>query len=399
MKLIASQVKRVKGTDKPFKLADGYGMYLLVQPNGAKYWRLKYRFAGKEKLLALGVYPSVTLAQARLLRDEAKVLLRDNCDPSLAKQLQKNFSQIKNGDTFEGVATEWFEAKIADKSQSYKERTWRILEKDLFPPIGQISTNDLSAQQLLKALRAIEQRTVDIAHRAKQTASQVLRYAIATGRADRDVAADLTGTLKPRKVKHTATLLDPKEIGQLLNSIDAYFGTLVVKSALKLSPLLFVRPGELRTMEWQEIDWQTERWEIPDKKMKMRQPHVVPLATQSVEILMQLQPLTGRGNYVFPSGRKGGRPLSDNGVRTALRSLGYSKEQITPHGFRAMARTLLDEKLGYRVDYIEHQLAHAVKDPLGRAYNRTTHLDERREMMQGWADYLDVLRRGSSSTP
>ena len=393
MKLTASQIKSAKATNKPIKLADGRGLYVLVKLNGAKYWRLKYRFAGKEKLLALGVFPAVSLAQARLLCAEAKALLAANRDPSLTKQIQKNLLQNKSQDTFEAVANEWFAAKIADKSESYKARTWRILEKDLFPRIGQISAGDLTGQMLLAALRAIEVRTIDIAHRAKQTASQVMRYAVATGRADRDIAADLTGALKPRSVKHAATLLDPSEIGQLLRSIDAYSGSLVVKSALQLSPLLFVRPGELRTMEWKEIDWENARWEIPAEKMKMRQPHIVPLATQCLDVLRQIHPLTGRGDYVLPSARKGGRPLSDNGVRTALRSLGYTNEQITPHGFRAMARTLLDEELKYRVDYIEHQLAHAVKDPLGRAYNRTKHMDERVEMMQRWADYLDKLKR------
>ena len=391
MKLTASQIKSAKATNKPIKLADGRGLYVLVKLNGAKYWRLKYRFAGKEKLLALGVFPAVSLAQARLLCAEAKALLAANRDPSLTKQIQKNLLQNKSQDTFEAVANEWFAAKIADKSESYKARTWRILEKDLFPRIGQISAGDLTGQMLLAALRAIEVRTIDIAHRAKQTVSQVMRYAVATGRADRDIAADLTGALKPRSVKHAATLLDPSEIGQLLRSIDAYSGSLIVKSALQLSPLLFVRPGELRTMEWKELDWETARWEIPAEKMKMRQPHIVPLASQSLDVLRQIHPLTGRGDYVFPSARKGGRPLSDNGVRTALRSLGYTNEQITPHGFRAMARTLLDEELKYRVDYIEHQLAHAVKDPLGRAYNRTKHMDERVEMMQSWADYLQSL--------
>ena len=392
MKLTASQIKSAKATNKPIKLADGRGLYVLVKLNGAKYWRLKYRFAGKEKLLALGVFPAVSLAQARLLCAEAKALLAANRDPSLTKQIQKNLLQNESQDTFEAVANEWFAAKIADKSESYKARTWRILEKDLFPRIGQISAGDLTGQMLLAALRAIEVRTIDIAHRAKLTVSQVMRYAVATGRADRDIAADLTGALKPRSVKHAATLLDPSEIGQLLRSIDAYSGSLIVKSALQLSPLLFVRPGELRTMEWKEIDWETARWEIPAEKMKMRQPHIVPLASQSLDVLRQIHPLTGRGDYVFPSARKGGRPLSDNGVRTALRSLGYTNEQITPHGFRAMARTLLDEELKYRVDYIEHQLAHAVKDPLGRAYNRTKHMDERVEMMQRWGDFLGSLK-------
>ena len=394
MKLTASKVKSAKPSAKAYKLADGAGMYLLVHPSGAKYWRLKYRIAGKEKLLALGVYPEVSLAEARIRRDNARLLIRDGRDPGVAKQLQKNFLQNQNSETFESVAREWFETKIADKSESYRARTLRILEKDLFPKLGALAISDITSRQLLETLRVVEERTVDIAHRAKQSAGQVFRYAVATGRAERDIATDLSGALKSRTVKHSATILDSSEIGQLLRSIDAYSGSMVVRAALRLSPLLFVRPGELRTMQWDEIDWQKSRWEIPASKMKMREPHVVPLANQSAEILEALRPLTGRGMFVFPSARKGGRPLSDNGVRTALRSLGYTNEQITPHGFRAMARTLLDEELGFRIDYIEHQLAHTVKDPLGRAYNRTKHLSERTEMMRRWADYLDQLRRG-----
>jgi integrase len=392
LKLTASKVKSAGPSAKAYKLADGAGMYLLVHPSGAKYWRLKYRIAGKEKLLALGVYPEVSLAEARLRRENARSLVRDGRDPGVAKQLQKNFLQNQDPETFEAVAREWYETKIADKSESYRVRTLRILEKDLFPKLGALPISGITSQQLLETLRVVEERTVDIAHRAKQSAGQVFRYAVATGRAERDIATDLTGALRSRTVKHSATILDPSEIGQLLRSIDAYSGSMVVKAALRLSPLLFVRPGELRTMEWDEIDWQKSRWEIPASKMKMREPHVVPLANQSAEILKALRPLTGQGAFVFPSARKGGRPLSDNGVRTALRSLGYTNEQITPHGFRAMARTLLDEELGFRIDYIEHQLAHTVKDPLGRAYNRTKHLDERIKMMQGWADYLDQLR-------
>lgn len=392
MKLTASQVKSAKPAIKAYKLSDGRGLYLLVQPNGAKYWRLKYRLGRKEKLLAIGVYPDVSLAQARAACDEAKALLRDNRDPSLVKQLRKNFLVEQSNHTFEAIATEWFEQKMMPMSVGYKARTWRLLENDLFPTIGKSPIAEVSAVQLLEALRTIERRTVYIAHRAKQTCSQIFRYAISTGRTDRDIASDLTGALRPRTVKHAATLLDPNSIGQLLRSIDAYSGSMVVRGALQLSPLLFVRPGELRTMEWQEINWDKRRWEIPSSKMKMREAHIVPLAKQSLEVLAQMEPLTGRGSFVFPSARKGGRPLSDNGVRTALRSMGYSNEQISPHGFRAMARTLLDEELSFPVDHIEQQLAHAVKDPLGRAYNRTKHLDERAKMMQRWADYLDELR-------
>ena len=392
LKLTASQVKSAKPAIKAYKLSDGRGLYLLVQPNGAKYWRLKYRFGRKEKLLAIGVYPDVSLAQARAACDEAKALLRDNRDPSSVKQLRKNFLVEQSNHTFEAIATEWFEQKMMPMSVGYKARTWRLLENDLFPTIGKSPIAEVSAVQLLEALRTIEKRTVYIAHRAKQTCSQIFRYAISTGCTDRDIASDLTGALRPRTVKHAATLLDPNAIGQLLRSIDAYSGSVVVRGALQLSPLLFVRPGELRTMAWQEINWNKQRWEIPSSKMKMREAHIVPLAKQSLEVLAQMEPLTGRGSYVFPSARKGGRPLSDNGVRTALRSMGYSNEQISPHGFRAMARTLLDEELGFPVDHIEQQLAHAVKDPLGRAYNRTKHLDERTKMMQGWADYLDELK-------
>tara|TARA_S200000501_G_scaffold302628_1_gene290108 strand:- start:1289 stop:2545 length:1257 start_codon:yes stop_codon:yes gene_type:complete len=394
VKLTASQVKSAKPAAKAHKLSDGRGLYLLVQPNGAKYWRLKYRFGRKEKLLAIGVYPDVSLAEARAACDEAKALLRDSRDPSLVKRLRKNFLEEQSNDTFEAIATEWFEQKMAPMSLGYKARTWRLLENDLFPAIGKNPIAEVTAVQLLEALRTIESRTVYIAHRAKQTCSQIFRYAISTGRADRDIASDLTGALKPRTVKHAATLLDTNAIGQLLRSIDSYSGSMVVKVALQLSPLLFARPGELRTMEWQEINWNKRRWEIPSSKMKMREAHIVPLAKQPLELLEQIKTLTGVSSYVFPSARKGGRPLSDNGVRTALRSMGYNNEQISPHGFRAMARTLLDEELGFRIDLIEHQLAHAVKDPLGRAYNRTKHLDERTKMMQSWADYLDALRDG-----
>lgn len=399
MKLTSSKVKFATVELGSKKFFDGHGLYLLVNANGSKYWRLKYRFAGKEKTLAIGVYPEVSLADAREARDEARRLLRSERDPSHIKQLEKKIFFYKNTNSFESVAREWFDLKRHEYSVGHNARTLRILEKDLFPMIGSLPVSDLKTSDLLAALRVVEARTIDIAHRAKQTASKVLRYAVATGRADRDISADLSGALKSRQVKHRATLTDTSEIGQLLRSIDEYQGSYVVKGALQLSPLLFVRPGELRQMTWAELDWRNAIWTIPGEKMKMGSEHIVPLASQSLEVLEELNQIRRKGDYVFPSARGASRPLSDNGVRTALRSMGYDNSQISPHGFRAMARTLLDEKLGYRVDYIEHQLAHAVKDPLGRAYNRTTHLEERRKMMQGWADYLDGLRRGSRSTP
>ena len=279
------------------------------------------------------------------------------------------------------------------KSNSYHDRTLRILEKDLFPYLGARPIAQITAPELLAVLRRIENRgAVDIAHRAKQTSGLIFRYAIATGRAERDPSRDITGALRNRRKIHHAAITDPKEVGKLLVAIDGYTGTPVVKTALKLSPLLFQRPGEIRHMEWSEINWEQRRWEIPAEKMKMRVDHIVPLCQQALDLLTELQRLTGRGKYVFPSARGASRPLSENGVRVALRTIGYANEQMTPHGFRAMARTILDEVLNYRVDWIEHQLAHAVKDPTGRAYNRTAHLEGRTKMMQAWADYLDSLK-------
>ncbi len=392
MPLTASQVKTAKPSSKPFKMADGRGLFLLVNPNNSKYWRMKYRFTGKEKLLSFGVYPDVSLSEARVLAEEARRMLRNKEDPSLAKKNKKNEFLSNSKNSFQNIATEWFNTHLDDKSQSYKERTWRILSKDLFPQIGELSIDQISASLLLACLRKIEDRTIDIAHRARQTASQVFRFAIATARAERNIAADLIGALRPKHVKHIAAITKPEDVGKLLQAIDAYPGTDVVRTALRLSPLLFVRPGELRQMEWDEINWEASRWEIAADKMKMKEPHIVPLAKQSHELLRGIQPITGRGRYVFPSARGGSRPLSDNGVRTALRSMEYDNETMSPHGFRAMARTLLDEVLNFRLDLIEHQLAHAVKDPLGRAYNRSTYLPERIEMMQVWADYLDMLK-------
>ena len=393
MPLTATAVKQAKPKDKPYKLSDGKGMHLLISPNGAKYWRVKYRFAGKEKTLALGVYPEVSLAEARDKLDKARRLLRDDVDPGLAKKLKRLHQYEEEANSFEAIAREWFETKMTDRSERHRTRTIAALEKDLFPQIGNRPISQINAPELLMALRKIENRgAIETAHRAKQTAGQIFRYAIVTGRAERDPSADLKGALKNPVKTHLAAITESREVGKLMLAIEGFRGTPVVKAALQLSPLLFCRPGELRHMEWQEINWEEERWEIPADKMKMKQPHIVPLSTQSLGLLNELQRLTGRGRYVFPSARGASRPLSENGVRTALRTMGYDNETMTPHGFRAMARTILDEVLNYRVDYIEHQLAHAVKDANGRAYNRTSHIKERTNMMQGWADYLETLR-------
>jgi integrase len=393
-KLTATEVKQAKAADKLRKLTDGGGMYLQVHPNGARYWRYDYRYAGKRKTLALGVYPEVSLKEAREKHQEARSKIRQGIDPGEVRKVEKLTRHLAAAESFEAVGREWFNRNLSEKSKSYRERTGRILEKDLYPYLGNRPIASITPQELLATLRRIEGRGAnDIAHRAKQTASQIFRYAVATGRAMSDPSRDLTGALKPRrKKKHHAAITDPAELGRLLVAIDAFTGTPVVKTALLLSPLLFQRPGEIRGMEWAEINWGANRWEIPAEKMKMKQPHIVPLSKQAQDLLRELQRLTGRGRYVFPSARGAGRCLSENGVRVALRILGYDNDTMTPHGFRATARTLLDEVLGYRVDWIEHQLAHAVRDPNGRAYNRTAHLEGRAEMMQAWADYLDKLK-------
>jgi len=399
MPLTAVAANQAPPKDKPYKLADEKGLYLHVMPNGSKYWRLKYRFGRTEKVLALGVHPETNLKAAREKREEARKLLSNGIDPSDVKRAQKAIQGEAAENSFKAVALEWFARKMADKSQGHQVRTMRALEKDLFPVIGNHPIGSITPPQLLAALRRIESRgAVETAYRAKQTAGQIFRYAVATGRAERDPSADLKGALATHTKKHLAAITDPKEVGKLLLAIDQYIGTPTVKAALQLSPLLFQRPGELRQMEWTEIDWEKEQWELPAEKMKMGQPHIVPLSKQALEILREIQRLNGTRRYVFPSARGASRPLSENGVRTALRTMGYDNDTMTPHGFRAMARTILDEVLGFRPDHIEHQLAHAVKDPNGRAYNRTKYLEQRRKMMQTWADYLDRLKLEASTT-
>jgi integrase len=392
-KLTATAVKQAKPRDKAWKLTDGGGLYLHILTTGARYWRHDYRYAGKRKTLALGVYPEVSLKKARELHQEARDKLSEGIDPGEHRKVEKLTRHITAADSFEAVAREWLQTKMCDKSKSHQDRTSRALEKDLFPYIGSRPISSITAPELLASLRKIEDRgAVETAHRAKQTAGQVFRFAVVTGRAERDPSGDLKGALKDPKKKHLAAITDPAQVGPLMQAIDGYTGTPAVRAALQLSPLVFQRPGEIRRMEWSEIDLEAKRWEIPAERMKMRQPHIVPLSTQALNILREIYPLTGRGKYVFPSARGASRCLSENGVRTALRALGYDNDTMTPHGFRAMARTLLDEVLEFRVDWIEHQLAHAVKDPNGRAYNRTAHLEGRAKMMQDWADYLEDLQ-------
>ncbi len=323
-------------------------------------------------------------------------MLANNLDPSAQKKLQKLHADVEANNTFAAVADEWRERHLAEKSQSYRVRSERILSQDLYPVIGFRPIKEITAVEVLSALRNVEERTIDMAHRARQLASLIFRYAIATGRSERDPTADLKGALKNKKVKHHAAITDPAGVGRLLRDIQHYDGRPVVKAALELSALLFQRPGEIRHMKWEEIDWRESRWEIPAAKMKMDRDHIVPLSRQAIEVLKRVEPITGRFMRVFPNERSRTRAMSDNGIRSALRTLGYTNEDMTPHGFRAMARTLLDEELRFRPDWIEKQLAHRVSDPLGRAYNRTAFIDERTKMMQVWADYLDDLRDGDS---
>lgn len=396
MPLSALAAKQAKPKHKDYKLSDGAGLYLLVRKTGAKYWRLKYRFSGKEKTLALGVFPEVTLADARTQRDEARQLLASKIDPSVSRRAAKAAGNDAEANSFEVIAAEWFATKMADKSESYRERTQRLLSNDLTPRLGRRPVGDISPPELLAVLRRIEARGAnETAHKAKQVAGMVVRYAIATGRAERDPSADLKDALKPPKRGHFSAITDPQKLGRLLVDIDGYAGTPTVRTALALAPLLFVRPNELRHMEWSEID--AERWELPAEKMKTSNPHIVPLAPQALALIEDLRPITGRGRYVFPSVRSTTRPLSENALRVALRTMGYGNDEVTAHGFRATARTLLDEVLEYRIEWIECQLAHAVKDANGRAYNRTSYIKQRTKMMAAWANYLDDLRAAARS--
>ncbi|MGH8118334.1 MAG: tyrosine-type recombinase/integrase [Rhodanobacteraceae bacterium] len=392
--LTPSAVTNAKPKDKLYKLADGRGMYLLVKPEGGRLWRFDYRRPAthKRNTLSLGTYPDVSLKKARERRDEAHRLLADGIDPGDKRKAEAAAA----ADTFEAVAREWF-AKFSTRwAASHADKVLRRLERDVFPWIGGKPIAKLDAPTVLATLRRIESRgAVETAHRALQNCGQVFRYAVATGRANGDVTRDLRGSLTPTTGGHFASITDPDRIGELLRGIDGFTGMYQVAAALKFAPLVFVRPGELRHAEWAEFDLDAAEWNIPASKMKMREPHLVPLSTQAVAILRDLQPLTGAGRYVFPGARDRKKPLSNMAMNAAFKRMGYDGQTFTAHGFRAMARTILDERLGFRPDYIEHQLAHAVRDANGRAYNRTSFLPERRKMMQAWADYLDTLRAGT----
>lgn len=391
MALSNTQIRKAKPDTKNYRLYDEKGLYIEVTPAGGKLWRLKYRFGGKEKRLALGAYPAISLKAAREARDSARSLLANQVDPGEHKKKQLAAHITHTEDTFEAIAREWHTGKSRTWSAIHAKNVMSRLERNVFPWIGKRAIKELTVPEILKLLRRIEERGAhETAHRVQSNCSEVYRYAIAAGRAERNIVLDLRGALQPVVKTHLAAITEPQRVGQLLRMIDGYQGTPAVEAALKLAPVVFVRPGELRTAEWDAIDLDNAEWRFTVSKTQTE--HIVPLATQAVEILEALHPITGRGQYVFPGARHPRRPMSDNAVLAALRRMEIQKDEMCGHGFRAMARTILDEELGFRPDIIEHQLAHTVKDPLGRAYNRTSHLEERKKMMQVWADYLDSLK-------
>lgn len=394
-------IRRAKPRDKSYRLADGGGLYLEIFPNGSKLWRLKYRrIDGKETRISLGAYPEVPAPKARQKRDEIKLRRKEQgVDPALERKMERLRAQQAAGDSFEAVAREWHKKQKPKWRDTHSEKVIRWLEADLFPWLGARPTQEVTAPELLTVLRRVEGRgAVEKAHRELNICSQVFRYAVATGRAPGDPASALRGALAPVKTTHHASLTEPAAVGELLRAIDGYSGTLISRCALQLAPLVFVRPGELRQAEWAEINLEIAEWRIPGEKMKMGDPHIVPLSQQALAILREIQPLTGRGLYVFPGERSRARPMSENTVNAALRRLGYSKDQMTGHGFRSMASTLLHEQ-GWNHYAIERQLAHAERNSVTAAYNYAEHMPERRTMMQAWANYLDGLKRGADVVP
>jgi integrase len=389
--------RNAKAKEKPYKLADEKGLYLLVNRAG-KYWRLDYRFAGKRKTLALGTYPDVALKEARERRSDARKLLANDRDPSQERRDEKLRKQTAAANSFEAIGREWLARQRVAPATAIKNQ-W-LLDTLAFPYIGRRPIAEIGAPELLAMLRRMEsQGKLETAQRLKNKVGQVIRYAIATGRAVNDPTTSLRGALQTPKTRHHAAVTDPKRIGELLRAIDGYCGQFETLCALRLAPLVFVRPGELRRAEWQEIDLEAAEWRIPGEKMKMGAPHIVPLSQQAVAVLRELHPLTGHGRYVFPAVRGAGRPMSENTLNAALRRLGYGSDEMTAHGFRSMAATRLNE-MGFRADAIERQLAHAESNKVRDAYTaQAQYLAERRKMMQAWADYLDGLRVGAHVLP
>jgi integrase len=400
MSLTDFAVKAAKGKPKPYKMADGGGLYLLVKPDGGRYWRLDYRIHGKRKTLAVGVYPQVTLADARSAREEARSHLRDGVDPSAQKRVNAIAARVAAGNTFKMVAEEYKEKRKREglAAVTLEKLEW-LLGQYLYPSLGSRPIGEIEAPELLEALRGAEQRgLLETAARLRSVCGRVFRYAIATGRAKRDPSADLRGAIATAKPKHHAAILEPIGVGELMRVVDGYTGHPTTRIALKIAPLLFVRPGELRSAEWPEFDFENALWRLPETKMKMRIAHLIPLSRQALQLLSELRKLTGKGRFLFPSIRSVSRCMSENTINAALRRLGYSREELTGHGLRRMASTLLNEH-GFNPDWIERQLAHAERDEVRAVYNAAEWLSDRRIMMQWWSDYLDRLAVGQTEAP
>lgn len=392
-KLTAVAIKNAKAGAKPVRLFDGGGLYMELMPNGSRYWRMKYRYAGKEKRLAFGVFPEVSLATARQRRDEARGVIRNGEDPSAKRQAERRLARLSNATIFQAIAQEWLEKQSQKLAPvTYRKSEWLLgMASD---DLGLRPIAEISSPEMLAVLRRIESTgRHETAYRVKQKASQVFRYAIATGRAERDPTIDLRGALAPVVSRPRAALTSPNDVAGLLRATYGYEGQPTTTAALKLGPLLFARPGNLRAMEWSELNLNEAEWRIPGGKMKMREEHVVPLAPQAVAILRDLEPITGRNRFVFPSIRTPDRSMSENTINAALRRLGYDKDTMTGHGFRALASTRLNE-MGWAPDVIERQLAHAERNKVRAVYNRAQYMAERKKMMTAWADYLDRLRTG-----
>ncbi|MBC8752138.1 MULTISPECIES: tyrosine-type recombinase/integrase [Paraburkholderia] len=395
MPLTDIAVRSAAPRERAYRLTDGGGMYLEIAPSGGKYWRLKYRFGGRERRLALGVYPDVSLAAARRKRSAAREQLAAGIDPSDVKKADKRAARLNANNSFEGVARDWLEERKSVVQIGQHEKTLARLQNDVFPWLGKRPITEVDAPEILVVLKRIDSRGARYsAHRVRSEISRVFRYAIKEGKAKSDPAKDLIGAIPPPIEKHFAALTEPAKVAEMLRAFDGFSGTFPVLCALKLAPMLFVRPGELRRAEWTQFDLDKGEWRY--LVTKTRTQHLVPLATQAVALLRELQALTGKGRFVFPGARSTLRPMSEAAINAALRRLGYdTRTEITGHGFRAMARTILHEELEQKPEVIEHQLAHAVPDNLGSAYNRTKFIRERRVMMQLWADYLDKLKAGA----
>ena len=405
-KLSDTQCRTAKGKGKAYSLVDGGGLFLLVKADGGRFWRFNYRFGGLQKTMALGTYPETPLAQARKDHQAARRLLADGIDPMVERKKEKLVRQFAGETTFEGVAREWFGLARREWVDAHADRIVRRFERDIFPWIGKRPVADITPQEMLAVLQRIQARgAIETAHRARWDCSQVFRRAMETGRAEKDPTQSFSSAaLETPTTRSHAAITDPAAFGQLLRAIDAYKGGPVVRCALRLAPLVFLRPGELRKAEWSEFDLDAGVWEVPAARMKRPKAekqisggHIVPLSRQSIKLLRELEPLTGGGRrFVFPSPRTSERPMSDGAILAALRSMGYPSDVASGHGFRATARTLAVERLKVPAELVEMQLAHAVKDANGRAYNRVQWLEERTAMMQKWADYLDRLRAGGA---